>query len=48
MFDEQEIGDNTISVGGSSLGGSKYIIERLSNYICNTRLIGTDDSPKQS
>ncbi len=48
VFEEQEIGDNTITVGGSGLGGSEHIIERLSNYICNTGLIGTDDSPKQS
>jgi hypothetical protein len=48
VFEEQEIGDNTISVGGSGLGGSEHIIERLSNYICNTGLIGIDDSPKQS
>jgi len=48
VFEEQEIGDNTVSVGASGLGGSEHIIERLSNYICNTGLIGTDDSPKQS
>jgi hypothetical protein len=48
VFEEQEIGDNTLNVGGSGFGTSEHVIERLNNYICNSGLIDTDNSPKQS
>ena len=48
VFEEQEIGDNTLSVGGSGFGTSEYVIERLNNYICNSGLIDTDNTPKPS
>jgi hypothetical protein len=48
VFEEQEIGDNTLSVGGSGFGTSEHVIERLNNYICNSGLIDTDNAPKQS
>jgi len=48
VFEKQEIGDNTLSVGGSGFGTSEHVIERLNNYICNSGLIDTDNTPKQS
>ncbi len=48
VFEEQEIGDNTLSVGGSGFGTSEYVIERLNNYICNSGLIDINNTPKQS
>jgi hypothetical protein len=48
MFEEQEIDDDTLSIGGSGFGTSEHVIERLSNYICNAGLIDTDNIPKQS
>ena len=48
VIEESEIGDDTISVGGSGFGSSEHIIERLNNYICNAGLIDTENTPKQS
>ena len=48
VFEEQEIGDSTLSVGGSGFGTSDYVIERLNNYICNSGLIDINNTPKQS
>jgi len=48
VFEKQEIGDNTLSVGGSGFGTSEHVIERLNNYICNSGLIDIDNIPKQS
>jgi len=48
VFGEQEIGDNTLSVGGSGFGTSEYVIERLNDYICNSGLIDINNTPKQS
>ena len=48
VFEEQKIGDDTLIVGGSSLGSSEHIIERLSNYICSAGLINNDGIPKSS
>ncbi|HXV66676.1 MAG TPA: hypothetical protein VD731_05600 [Nitrosopumilaceae archaeon] len=39
--------EGQISIGDpSGLGSSEYVIERLSNYICNAGLIETDNNPK--
>jgi hypothetical protein len=49
VIEEQEIGDESISIGGgSSFGSSEHVIERLSNYICNAGLIHDDGIPKSS
>jgi hypothetical protein len=48
IIEEQEIGDDTITVGGSGFGSSEHIIERLSNYICSAGLINNDGNPKSS
>ena len=45
---EQEIGDSTLSVGGSGFGTSEHVIERLNNYVCNAGLIDSENNPKQS
>jgi len=44
---QQEVGDTSISVGGGSgLGSSEYIIERLNHYICNSGLVDINENPK--
>ncbi len=44
-----EIGGKSIDVGGgSSLGSSEYVVERLSHYICNSGLIDVNGNPKPS
>ena len=48
VIEESEIGDDTISVGGSGFGTSEHVIERLSNYLCSAGLIDSNDIPKQS
>jgi len=48
VIEESEIGDDTISVGGSGFGSSEYVIERLNNYLCSAGLIDNNDTPKQS
>ena len=48
VIDEQEIGDDTLTVGGSGFGSSEHVIERLSNYICNAGLINDDGISKSS
>ena len=48
VIEESEIGDDTISVGGSGFGTSEHVIERLSNYLCSAGLIDSNDTPKQS
>ena len=49
VIDPQTIeGEGTISVGGGSgLGSSEHVIERLSHYICNAGLIDIEGIPKQ-
>ena len=42
----QNIGDTTITIGSSSLGGNEYVIERLDRYLCNTGLIHTNGTVK--
>lgn len=45
--EHQEVGDKSISVGGgSSLGGSDHVIERLNHYVCNAGLIEINGDPK--
>jgi len=48
VFEEQEIGDDTLTVGGSGLGSSEHVIERLNQYICSAGLINSDGTPKSS
>ena len=46
VIEDQSIGDDTITVGGSGFGTSEHVIERLSNYVCNAGLINNDGTPK--
>ncbi len=48
VFEKQEIGDSSLSIGGSGFGTSEHVIERLNHYICNSGLIDADNTPKQS
>ncbi|MDH5657768.1 MAG: hypothetical protein OEY17_00245 [Nitrosopumilus sp.] len=48
VFEEQEIGNDTLIVGGSGLGNSEHVIERLNQYVCNAGLINNDGVPKPS
>jgi len=48
IVEAPEIGQDTISVGGSGFGSSEHVIERLSNYICHAGLVNNDGSPKSS
>ena len=45
---EQQIGDDSFSVGGSGFGSSEHVIERLSSYICNAGLINNNGTQKSS
>lgn len=43
----RNIGDDKISVGGGSgIGGSEHVIERLNHYICHAGLKDIDGNPK--
>lgn len=45
--EQQNIGEEKISVGGGSgLGSSEYVIERLNHYVCNAGLFETNGNPK--
>jgi len=45
--EQQEIGEESISVGGGSgFGSSEHIIERLNHYICNAGLVDINGNPK--
>lgn len=45
--EEQKIGDQTITLGGgSSLGTSEHVIERLNEYNCNTGLVDVNQNGK--
>jgi hypothetical protein len=47
VAEQQEIGDERISIGGGSgLGSSEYIIERLNHYVCNAGLVEVNGNPK--
>jgi len=47
-IEEQEIGEDVLTVGGSGFGSSEHVIERLSNYICSAGLINDNGTPKSS
>ena len=45
--EEQKIGDQTITLGGgSSLGNSEHVIERLNQYNCNTGFVDVNQNGK--
>jgi len=47
VTEQQDIGDKSISVGGGSgLGSSEYVIERLNHYVCNAGLVDVNGNPK--
>ncbi|MFQ5476073.1 MAG: hypothetical protein ACE5DT_03480 [Nitrosopumilus sp.] len=47
VTEQQDIGDESISVGGGSgLGSSEYVIERLNYYICNAGLVDVNGNLK--
>jgi len=47
VLEQQEIGDKSISIGGGSgLGSSEYVIERLNHYVCNAGLVDVNGNPK--
>ena len=47
VIKDQEIGDQTITVGGgSSFGTSEHVIERLNQYNCNAGIVTTDQKFK--
>ena len=47
VTEQQDVGGTSISVGGGSgLGSSEYVIERLNNYICNAGMIDVNGNPK--
>jgi hypothetical protein len=44
---EQQETEGSISVGGGSgLGSSEYVIERLNSYVCNAGLVDVNGNPK--
>jgi len=49
VVEKSEIGNTTISIGGgSSLGTSEHVIERLSHYICSSGFVDVNGIPKPS
>jgi hypothetical protein len=47
VIKDQKIGDQTITVGGgSSMGTSEHIIERLNQYNCNAGIVTIDQNHK--
>ena len=47
VTEEQKIGDQTITLGGgSSLGTSEHVIERLNQYNCNTGFVDVNQNGK--
>lgn len=47
VAETQDIGDKNIDVGGGSgLGSSDHVIERLNHYICNAGLVDVNGNPK--
>lgn len=49
VAERQEIGEESISVGGGSgLGSSEFVIERLNHYICNAGLVDVNGNSKSS
>ena len=48
IVEAPKIGNDTLIVGGSGLGTSEHVAERLSNYICSAGMIDNDGNPKSS
>lgn len=49
VSEQQDIGETRIEVGGGSgLGSSEFVIERLNHYICHAGLFDVDGNPKPS
>ncbi len=47
VAEQQEIAGTSISIGGGSgLGSSEYVIERLNHYVCNAGLIDVNGNQK--
>ncbi|MFQ5781934.1 MAG: hypothetical protein ACE5GR_02620 [Nitrosopumilus sp.] len=47
VTEQQDIGNESISVGGGSgLGSSEHVIERLNHYICNAGLVDINGNSK--
>ena len=47
VTDQQQIGDERISIGGGSgLGSSEHVIERLNHYICSAGLVDVNGNSK--
>ena len=47
VSENAELGQKQIEVGGGSgLGSSEFVIERLDNYLCNAGLLETNGDPK--
>ncbi|NNL58924.1 MAG: hypothetical protein HKP31_05635 [Nitrosopumilus sp.] len=47
VSEQEDIGDEKISVGGGSgLGSSEYVIERLNHYICHAGLVDVNENQK--
>ena len=45
-FEAQEIGEDTLTVGGSGFGSSEHVIERLNHYVCKAGLFDVNGNPK--
>jgi len=49
VTEQQDIGDTSISLGGGSgLGSSEFVMERLNHYICSSGMIDVNGNPKSS
>ncbi len=49
VTEQQDIGDTSISIGGGSgLGSSEFVMERLNHYICSSGMIDVNGNPKPS
>lgn len=47
VAEQQDIGDESVSIGGGSgLGSSEYVIERLNHYVCNAGLVDVNGNQK--
>ncbi len=47
VVEQQQIGDESISVGGGSgLGSSEHVIERLNHYVCSAGLVDVNGNSK--
>ncbi len=49
VSEQQDIGETSIEIGGGSgLGSSEFVIERLNHYICHAGLFDVNGNPKPS